>query len=81
MPEYLYWQLNKLDRIATLTINRPKQSNSFLPESFFELGKISQHLAEDRDVWAVILQGSGDHFSIGMDVEVISKMIHLDKEL
>ena len=81
MPEYQYWQLEQQDRIATLTINRPEQSNSFLPESFFELGKISRRLAEDKGVWAVILQGSGDHFSIGMDVEVIGQMIHLDVEL
>jgi enoyl-CoA hydratase/carnithine racemase len=81
MPEYRYWQLELKDKIATLTIHRPEHSNSLLPESFYELGKISQRLAEDPSVWAVILQGSGDHFSIGMEVEVISKMIGLDKAL
>ena len=79
MTEYQYWQIDLEDRIATLTINRPEQSNSLLPESFFELGKISRRLADDKDVWAVILQGSGDHFSIGMDMEVIGQMIGLDE--
>jgi enoyl-CoA hydratase len=79
MTEYQCWQLDLEDRIATLTINRPEQSNSLLPESFFELGEISRRLADDTDVWAVILQGSGDHFSIGMDMEVIGQMIGLDE--
>ncbi len=81
MPEYQYWQLELQDRVATLTINRPEHSNSFLPESFYELGKISQRLAEDKSIWAVIIQGRGDHFSIGVDVGVISLMIDLDETL
>jgi enoyl-CoA hydratase/carnithine racemase len=81
MPEYQCWQLELEDKIATLTINRPEHSNSLLPETIYELGKISQRLAEDKSVWAVLLQGSGDHFSIGMDVEVISQMIGLDEAL
>jgi len=81
MPEYRYWQLEIQDKVGTLTINRPEHSNSFLPESFYELGLISQRLADDKNVWALILQGSGDHFSIGMDVGVISQMIGLDHAL
>jgi enoyl-CoA hydratase/carnithine racemase len=81
MPEYQYWQLDQQDKIATLSINRPEQSNSFTPESFFELGSISQRLADNEDIWAVILQGNGDHFSIGMDVNVIRQAIGLDEEL
>lgn len=81
MPEYQCWELDKQDKVATLTINRPEHSNSFLPESFYELGKISQRLAEDKSIWAVIVQGRGDHFSIGVDVGVISQMIDLDETL
>lgn len=80
MPEYQCWQLDIQDKIATLTIDRPEHSNSFLPESFYELGKISQRLAEDISVWAVILQGGGDHFSIGVDVEVLGQMVNMDEE-
>jgi enoyl-CoA hydratase/carnithine racemase len=81
MPEYRYWQLDQHERVATLSINRPEHSNSFTPEAFFELGKISQRLTENKNVWAVILQGNGDHFSIGMDVNIIRQAIGLDEEL
>jgi enoyl-CoA hydratase len=81
MQKYQCWHLDLKDKVATLTIHRPEHSNSFLPESFYELGEISQRLAEEKDVRAIILQGSGDHFSIGMDVEVIKQMIGLDQAL
>lgn len=81
MPEYQHWQLEEQERIATLSLNRPEHSNSFIPETFFELREITHRLAKNKDVWAVIVQGKGDHFSIGIDVEVISQMIHLDEAL
>jgi enoyl-CoA hydratase/carnithine racemase len=81
MQEYQCWQLELKDKVGTLTINRPEQSNSFLPESFYELGEISQRLTADENIRVIILQGSGDHFSIGMDVGVIKQMIGLDQAL
>jgi len=81
MPEYQHWQLGEQDRIATLSLNRPEHSNSFLPAAFFELRDITNRLSANKDVWAVIVQGEGNHFSIGMDVEVISQMINLEQAL
>ena len=81
MPEYQHWQLGEQDRIATLSLNRPEHSNSFIPAAFFELRDITNRLSANKDVWAVIVQGEGNHFSIGMDVEVISQMINLEQAL
>jgi enoyl-CoA hydratase/carnithine racemase len=78
MSEYQHWQLEDQKRIATLSLNRPNYSNSFVPEAFFELREITNRLSVNKDIWAVIVQGNGDHFSIGMDVEVISQMINLE---
>jgi enoyl-CoA hydratase/carnithine racemase len=81
MPEYQYWQLEDQARIAILRINRPDDSNSFIPESFYELRDITHRLNENKDVWAVIVEGNGDHFSIGIDVKVIHQMINLEEAL
>ena len=81
MSEYKNWQLEIGDRIATLTLNRPDQSNNLTPETFYELREITKRLAEDKDVWVVLVQGKGAHFSIGMDVEVIGQVIGLDETI
>jgi enoyl-CoA hydratase/carnithine racemase len=81
MPEYQYWQLEDQEQIAILRINRPDHSNSFIPESFYELKEITHELGENKDVWAVIVEGAGDHFSIGIDVSVIRQMINLEDAL
>jgi enoyl-CoA hydratase/carnithine racemase len=81
MSEYQYIQLEQQDRIATLSLNRPDLSNSLIPELFFELRDITNALSANKDIWAVVIQGFGDHFSIGMDVNVISKMINLEDSL
>lgn len=79
MREYQDWNLAHQDHIAFLTLNRPAQSNSLRPETFLELGQICALLAEERDIWVVIVQGEGDHFSTGMDIEVIQQMINLEE--
>jgi enoyl-CoA hydratase/carnithine racemase len=81
MPKYQHWRLEDQERIATLSLNRPEFSNSFNPEVFFELREITHHLSANKDVWAIIVQGNGAHFSIGIDVNVIGQMINLEKAL
>ncbi|NIM94922.1 MAG: enoyl-CoA hydratase/isomerase family protein [Anaerolineales bacterium] len=78
MPEHNHWRFDVQEHIATITLNRPDQTNRLVPETFFELGQITEHLAGDNDIWVVILQGEGDHFSIGVDIEVIHQMLDLD---
>lgn len=75
MSEYQNWLLDQHDRIATLTINRPDQMNSLTPETFRELRDVTARLRANRDVWAVIVQAEGDHFSVGVDVAMIGTMV------
>ena len=60
MADYQHWLLNLDDRVATLTLNRAEVMNSLTPEVLFELRDITRRLQEDRDVWAVVVQGAGD---------------------
>lgn len=71
MPEYQHWLLDEEPHVATLTLNRPDAMNSLTAETLYELRDITAYLRTRKDVWVVVLQGKGKHFSAGMDVGTI----------
>jgi enoyl-CoA hydratase/carnithine racemase len=75
MPDYQHWLLAEESHIATLTLNRPNANNSLTPETLSELRSITADLKANSEVWAIILQGSGDHFSAGVDTSFIRSML------
>ena len=75
MSEYKNWLFDQQEHIATLTLNRPEHSNNLTLETFRELRDITNHLHASKDIWAVILESTGKHFSVGADVSVISSMV------
>jgi enoyl-CoA hydratase/carnithine racemase len=75
MSEYQHWLLTEEAQIATLTLNRPDVMNSLTAETLYELRDVTAYLRTRTDIWVVIVQGRGDHFSIGMDVSVIKGRI------
>lgn len=79
MPAYQNWTVTYDDRIATLTLNRAAHYNSITPDTLLELRQITGELAGDHDVWGVVLQGAGKHFSAGVDVSVIGQMTGQDQ--
>ena len=68
MSEYQNWLLTEEAHVATLTLNRPHAMNSLTAETLFELRDITAHLRTKSDLWVVVVQGQGEHFSVGMDV-------------
>src|SRR5580704_14808939 len=58
----------RTDRIAKITLNRPKYRNAQSTALLKELDRAFAEAAEDRDVRVVILAGAGDHFSSGHDL-------------
>lgn len=76
MTEFQHWLFSFQDHIATLSLNRPKESNSLMLETFQELGEITDRLRVNKDIWVVIVEGKGKHFSIGVDPAVIHSMIN-----
>ena len=75
MSGYENWLLTEEAHVATLTLNRPQAMNNLTSETFYELRDITSHLSTRKDVWVVIVQGQGDHFSTGMDLGVIEGKI------
>ena len=57
------------DKVATITLNRPEQLNSFTRQMCEEFRYLWETLAEDEDVNAIVLRAApGRAFSTGMDV-------------
>jgi enoyl-CoA hydratase/carnithine racemase len=71
MSDYEHWLVKQRAQTVTLTLNRPHEQNNLTPETLFELRDITACLRNRKDVWAVIVQGQGKSFSIGLDVGMI----------
>jgi enoyl-CoA hydratase/carnithine racemase len=60
-------------RVRTLTLNRPARSNAMNGEL---IARLSQEIAEaeaDRDVWVVVLTGTGNSFCAGGDLKDMAR--------
>jgi enoyl-CoA hydratase len=72
MPDYGSYQflkVEKADKLATVTLNRPDALNAVNSELHHELERIWIDLAEDTEVNAILLTGEGRAFSAGGDVK------------
>lgn len=86
--------LEKKDRVATITLNRPDKLNSITPQLQRELVQALDEAAADDDVVVVILTGAGRAFCSGYDVptmratpevfrteDIIMRMVAFDKPI
>jgi enoyl-CoA hydratase/carnithine racemase len=68
------------DRVATITMNRPDRRNAFTVEMFDLLGDHLLAAAGDPEVRCIVLTGSGDAFSSGLDLaEAAQQVDRLDR--
>ncbi len=79
MSNYQHWLITEDNHIATLTLNRPEVMNRLAAQTLFELRDITAHLRTRKDIWGVIIQGQGDNFSVGIDVNLLKDMIAQDQ--
>jgi enoyl-CoA hydratase len=71
--ENLLWEVK--DRIALVTINRPKVLNALNPAVVSELADMCARVESDDSVGALILTGAGDKaFVAGADINVLAKL-------
>ena len=75
MDEYRNWELEVQGRVATLALDRPQEQNSLNPETLYELRDIVGELRGRPDIWVVVLEGRGRHFSAVMEVAVIEAQL------
>ncbi len=69
-PDVVLYEVD--GRIATITLNRPKQRNSVSPELATALGAAIGRFEADPEVWVAILTGAGGVFSAGADLKAIA---------
>lgn len=72
MSDYQHYErlrVQKKDRVATVLIDRPERRNAVDHRMHRELATIWTDLAEDDEVYAVLLTGAGEYFSVGGDVK------------
>lgn len=65
--------LEKENRVATLTLNRPEKMNAFDAEMQAEIYAALNEATDDQDIRAVILTGAGKGFCTGADVSYLEK--------
>src|SRR5215471_3816790 len=61
-------RLERRERIAILTLNRPDRLNALSVELREALVRACQELRDDDDIWAVVLTGAGRGFCSGVDL-------------
>lgn len=62
--------------IATITINRPKVRNAFDDKLIANLNTLLDKVNNDDTIKALVLTGSGEHFSAGADLNWMKNMIN-----
>jgi enoyl-CoA hydratase/carnithine racemase len=61
------------DRVATITLNRPKRMNAMNQAMKDDLRECWTRVRDDSDIWVAIITGAGKAFSTGADVETLDK--------
>ena len=65
---YTTIKVEKADRIAVLTLNRPEQLNTINRTMHLELEEVFEDVARDEDIHVAVLTGAGRAFSAGGDM-------------
>jgi enoyl-CoA hydratase len=67
---YQCFDVEIVDKVGHLRMNRPEKSNSMIPEFWSELPAIVDEMSGSGSVRAIVLSSTGRHFCSGMDLSV-----------
>ena len=71
MHAYKNWIIEEDAHVARLSLNRMQSGDNLDSETLYELGDISEMLQSRADIWSIVVQSKGKHFSTGFDPELI----------
>ncbi|GAB2527460.1 crotonase/enoyl-CoA hydratase family protein [Nocardia heshunensis] len=74
MTEWKAFVVESKDHIAQVTLTGPGKGNAMGPDFWRELPIIFGELDADPEVRAIVLTGSGKHFSYGLDLPAMSPL-------
>lgn len=77
------WQLRNVlldvqGHVATVTIDRPEALNALNPKVLQELGETFARIANDKNIRAAILTGSGKSFVAGADIRAMAEQTAME---
>ena len=56
------------NRVATITINRPKMMNAFNEQLIWDMGDATEQVKNDSQIRVLVITGEGRGFSAGADL-------------
>lgn len=62
-------RIDRDEHVATVSLIGPGKGNALGPEVWGELPEAFDELSDDDEIRAVVLRGSGDHFTYGLDLQ------------
>lgn len=81
MPEFETIELSCEQHVAHARLNRPSQANAMSEVMWREFRELAQWADAEPDVRALVISGSGKHFSAGIDLQFLmqfqSRMVRL----
>jgi enoyl-CoA hydratase len=75
---YKFITLEQKDRVALVTLNRPKQLNALNPELMQELGQALLAADADDATGAIVITGNEKAFAAGADIGVMKDYSYMD---
>jgi enoyl-CoA hydratase len=63
--------IDDIGRVRTIRLNRPSRANSLTPEMLESLERALKGAQEDDKVRVVVVTGTGDNFTTGMDINAL----------
>ena len=78
MSELVRWE--KQDRVALVTVDRPKALNALNAEVIEAFGRVLDELELDREIGALVVTGAGRAFVAGADVAAMRTLTPLEAE-
>eukprot|EP01138_Halocafeteria_seosinensis_P001617 gb/GECG01001657.1/.p1 GENE.gb/GECG01001657.1/~~gb/GECG01001657.1/.p1 ORF type:complete len:331 (+),score=42.25 gb/GECG01001657.1/:1-993(+) len=77
-PSYEYITVEKRDRVALITLNRPKALNALCAGLMDELNTATQIYDRDDSVGAVVITGSEKAFAAGADIKEMKDKTYME---
>ena len=74
MSQYSAFNVELVDKIAHVQINRPEKINSMNAAFWSEIVEIFQWIDDTDEVRVVVLSGAGKHFSSGIDLMMLASI-------
>lgn len=74
MTAWKAFTVESKDHVAQVTLTGPGKGNAMGPDFWHELPLIFSELDADPEVRAIVLTGSGQHFSYGLDLPAMSPL-------